>query len=249
MANAPQSMYEDLAPFAGMVVDQSKGVTVGDLVFASAQDFWSTGFIPLSTFTLPANSEVQLFSKNIGESGQGSGTAVLTAAETNNVNGDRMPANQVYIGLKCGFQIYQVAANTLDPFPLVGPVGMLKVTHNTVWSLNIGDGIKRFIGSVAHYPAGCGVSVDAYTFNTVGLGAAALQGYRGTDGVAFCNNGIPSAAELRTLPLPVIFPPNIKTDIRLLTGGASVLTADDVTSGNSIAYRMTFRGYMMTLPV
>jgi hypothetical protein len=198
-------------------------------------------------YVLAGNSEVQLFSKNIGETGQGF-TAALTIAETNNVNGDRMPANQVYIGLKAGFQVYVTSsAASLDPFPILSQFGMYKIANSTVWSLNIGDGIKRFIGTVAQYPAGCGPWAPSWEMDTTGLGAAA-GAFLGTNGVGYANNGAPFASELRSLPLPVIFPPNIKTDIRLLTGTAVTLTADDCVTAYAICYRMTFRGYMMTLP-
>jgi len=244
-------MADDLAPFAQMVVDQSRGVTVEDLAFASAQDYWSTGFIPLSTLTMLANSEVQLFSKNIGETGQGSAQA-LTISETNCVNGDRMPANQVYIGLRAGFHVYQVAAaalatTALDPFPILSPVGMTKIAQNIVWSLNIGDGIKRFIGNIDHYPSGSSFYASDFKFNAAGLALVASP-FKGTRGVGYANNGAPFASELRSLPLPVIFPPNIKTDIRIKSGSAILLTADDITSSYAVAVKMTFRGYMMTLP-
>jgi hypothetical protein len=242
-----QTMADDLAPFAQMVVDQSRGVTVGDLAFASAQDFWSTGGIPLATLTLNANSEVQLFSKNVGETGQGF-TVPLTISETNNVNGDRMPSNQVYIGLKVGFQVYSTSAVTsLDPNMFLSPKGVQKVTQAAAWSLNIGDGIKRFIGNVAQFPAGAGPWASSWVYNTAGLIVAAAANL-GTNGVSYSDNGAPFASELRSLPLPVIFPPNIRTDIRIQTGTAVTLTADDCLSGAVICYRMTFRGYMMTLP-
>ena len=42
-----KSIFEELAPFASMVVDQGRGVVVSDLAFASAEDRYSTAFITL----------------------------------------------------------------------------------------------------------------------------------------------------------------------------------------------------------
>ena len=54
---------------------------------------------------------------------------------------------------------------------------------------------------------------------------------------------------MRKLPLPVIFPPNIKVDIRVTSGNQ--FTLQDTTLfavSTCIAVKQTFRGYMMTLP-
>jgi len=240
--HSQKSIYEELKPFAGMVIDQGRGVTVSDLAFASAEDRYSTAFIGLSTLTLPARQAKKLFQKNIGETGQGSDIA-LTRGETNNTNGDRQPSNQVYIATQLGFQIYAVTQSTsLAAIPILNPTAMYAIGLNTVWNLTVGDGIKRTLGTVLEYPSGSGIDVAM----DGGSSPSIIHG--------FSNNGWVGAAK-RKLPIPIVFPPNVQVDIEVETGTAQVLVNNlGVTwgglsySGGSIAYKATFRGFRMTLP-
>lgn len=239
-----KSIFEELAPFASMVVDQGRGVVVSDLAFASAEDRYSTAFITLGALaTLPANSSVKLFQTNIGGTGQGSPFA-LTVAETNNTNGDRQPSNQVYIATHFGFQIYAVQSGLTSIAPLSNYGDMYKVAAGTSWNLTIGDGIKRTLGTVLEYPAGSGIDAQAAV-----SGATAVS-------ADFPNNGWVGCSA-RKLPIPVIFPPNIQVDIELLTGNAQPLeggcygttvTGNALKANDLIAYRATFHGFRMTLP-
>lgn len=237
-----KSIFEELAPFASMVVDQGRGVVVSDLAFASAEDRYSTAFIQLGAgVSLPANSSVKLFQTNIGGTGQGSPFA-LTVAETNNTNGDRQPSNQVYIATHFGYQLYAVTSGSTAISPLASYADVYKIAAGTSWNLTIGDGIKRTLGTVLEYPAGSGVDGQA-------TGGA-------TFGTAFPNNGWVGCSS-RKLPIPVIFPPNIQVDIELLTGNAQQLQGNAYSTGgvgaalavgDYIAYRATFHGFRMTLP-
>jgi len=244
-----KSIYEELKPFAGMIIDQGRGVTVSDLAFASAEDRYSTAFIQLSTLTLPASTTVKLFQNNIGETGQGSGSYVLTRAETNNTNGDRQPSNQVYIATHLGFQVYAITLG-LEVIPITNPNSLYSICNSTVWNLTVGDGIKRTLGSVLEYPAGSGV--DTTLSSGVGSSVAVVA----APSVAFSNNGWIGCAK-RKLPIPIVFPPNVQVDIELETGGAQILIdnnnaisgvwATTFTTGK-IAYKATFTGFRMTLP-
>lgn len=242
------SIFEDLAPYASMIVDQGRGVTVADLAFASAQDYWSTCAIPLTAVagTVAANNEEQLFQTETGAIGQGF-TVASTISQTNNVNGDRMPSNQVYVGLKCGFNLYNLpTVAALTPYNLFStPTDLAAVADNFAWTLNVGDGIKRDIGSLIGYPAGTGIY--AATPGLAPTTAAAGPGIPSSQGV---QNGGPNVS-MRKLPLPVIFPPNIRTAITVRNGNQFVLndtTALNWVANSVIAIKMTFRGYMMTLP-
>lgn len=234
-----KSIFEELAPFSKMVVDQGRGVVVSDLAFASAEDKYSTSFIQLSTLTLPANSSVKLFQKNVGESGQGISTN-LTIAETNNKNGQRQPSNQVYIATHLGFQLYTVNSTgtslAVVPFSGISAWSDMYITAaSTTWSLNVGDGIERTLGTVLEYPAGSGIDSPA------GIGSGAT-----TYSATFAPNNGWVGCKKRKLPIPIIFPPNIDVDIQLKTGAAQTLAGVD--SSSYIAYRATFTGFRMTLP-
>lgn len=239
-----KSIFEELAPFASMVVDQGRGVVVSDLAFASAEDRYSTAFITLgAAATLPSNSTVKLFQSNIGQTGQGSPFA-LTVAETNNTNGDRQPSNQVYIATHFGFQLYAVQSGQTAIAPLATYGDAYKIAAGTTWNLTIGDGIKRTLGTVLEYPSGSGIDTQA------ALGQAS------TTSSQYPNNGWVGCSS-RKLPIPVIFPPNIQVDIELKTGNAqpleglcfgTTITGNALASGDVIAYRATFHGFRMTLP-
>lgn len=242
--DSQKSIYEELKPFANMIIDQGRGVTVSDLAFASAEDRYSTAFIPLTALTLPTGSTVKLFQKNIGETGQGSGTFALTRSETNNTNGDRQPSNQVYIGTHLGFQLYAIDSTGLKVIPITKASTVYKIAMSTVWNLTVGDGIKRTLGTVLEYPAGCGV-------DWVGA-SGAIATYAG-----LANNGWLGGSK-RKLPIPIVFPPNVQVDIELETGTGGLISDNIVSAsktggagifaGGKIAYRATFRGFRMTLP-
>jgi len=246
-----KSIYEELKPFAGMIIDQGRGVTVSDLAFASAEDRYSTGFIQLTTLVLPSSDTVKLFRTNIGGTGQGSGSLELTRAETNNTNGDRQPSNQVYIATHLGFQVYAISGTFVN-IPIMNPASIYKIGMSTVWNLTVGDGIKRTLGTVLEYPAGSGIDVKA-----AGTGAGAIITAAAPSFNAFSNNGWVGCNK-RKLPIPIVFPPNVQVDIELETGSAQTLIDNAEQAGwgggtasfegGKIAYKATFRGFRMTLP-
>jgi hypothetical protein len=247
-----KTLYSELRPFADMMIDQGRGVTVSDLTFASAEDRYSTSYIPLTngtsaggtSVTLPAGSVVKFMQKNIGEAGQGF-TAALTVGETNNTNGDRQPSNQVYIATHLGFKVYGTArASSLDEITIEDQATMAKICGNTTWSLTVGDGIKRTLGTVLEYPAGSGPT----GFVALSSTTAVLS--------SFANNGAADCEQKRKLPIPIVFPPNIQVDLELKTGAAqtfnnNVLAATSVNGQGGfggIAFKATFKGFRMTMP-
>jgi hypothetical protein len=240
-----KSIFEELKPFAGMVIDQGRGVTVSDLAFSSAEDFYSTGIIALSTLTLPAGSPVSLFKANVGDNGgQGWTSGTLTIAETNNKNGDRQPSNQVYIATHLGFQIYALTGVVgFQGIYINNPHSLYLIAINTTWSLTVGDGIKRTLGTIMEYPAGSGIDADV-----------AIAG--STDSLWSCANNGWVGCQKRKLPIPIVFPPNIQVDIELKTGAAQILhdnvgdtgSVTELFTGGAIAYKATFTGFRMTMP-
>lgn len=248
-----KSIFEELKPFANMVIDQGRGVTISDLAFSSAEDFYSTGAIALSTLTLSAGSTVKLFEANIGDNGgQGFSNVTLTVGETNNKNGNRQPSNNVYIATHFGFQIYAVTSvDKLNAVPINNPNAMYQIAANTSWSLTVGDGIKRTLGTVLDYPAGSGIDTALAL-----AGSAAGFGGGGVGALSFANNGW-VGCQKRKLPIPIVFPPNISVEIELKTGAAQTLPNNPASnnsqgatsySGGAICYKGVFSGFRMTLP-
>jgi hypothetical protein len=253
-----KTLYSELRPFADMMIDQGRGVTVSDLTFASAEDRYSTSFIPCTVgtaglasglITLPAGQTVKFMQKNIGESAQGF-TAALTVGETNNTNGDRQPSNQVYIATHLGFKIYGTGgAGTLNEITIQSQAAMAQIAGNTTWALTVGDGIKRTLGTLIEYPAGSGVT------GYVALGGGTTAG--ATSFVSsWANNGSADCEQKRKLPIPIVFPPNIQVDLELKTGAAqswlnnsgSTLSVFGGQVYTGIAFKATFKGFRMTMP-
>lgn len=252
-----KTLYSELRPFADMMIDQGRGVTVSDLTFASAEDRYTTSYIPLTIATaglgnglcvLPAGQTVKFMQKNIGEAGQGF-TASLTVGETNNTNGDRQPSNQVYIATHLGFKIYGTAgAGSLNEITIQSQAAMAQIAGNTTWALTVGDGIKRTLGTLIEYPAGSGVT----GFVSVGGSSAAAPVLVSS----WANNGSADCEQKRKLPIPIVFPPNIQVDLELKTGAAQSFlnnsgTSNSVYGGQAyggIAFKATFKGFRMTMP-
>lgn len=238
-----KSIFEELKPFANMVIDQGRGVTISDLAFSSAEDFYSTGAIALNALVLNAGSTVKLFEANIGDNGgQGFANVSMTVGETNNKNGNRQPSNNVYIATHFGFQVYATTSvNSLNAVPIQNATSLYQIAANTAWSLTVGDGIKRTLGTVLDYPAGSGIDTALST---------------GTGGfTSFSNNGW-VGCQKRKLPIPIVFPPNISVEIELKTGASQALLDNQATAGvdasvftgGAICYKGVFSGFRMTLP-
>jgi hypothetical protein len=257
-----KTLYSELRPFADMMIDQGRGVTVSDLTFASAEDRYSTAFIPLvsssassptvgvaaANTTLPAGQTVKFMQKNIGEAGQGF-TASLTVGETNNTNGDRQPSNQVYIATHLGFKIYgTLNAGSLNEIQIQSQGAMGQIAGNTTWALTVGDGIKRTLGTILEYPAGSGVTGFVAVGGPTVAGAALIS--------SWANNGSADCEQKRKLPIPIVFPPNIQVDLEIKTGAAQTFQNNASTTASvfggapygGIAFKATFKGFRMTMP-
>ena len=252
-----QTLFEALKPFAGMVIDQSKGVTVSDLTFASAQDFYSTCNIPFTagTLVIGAGSTQNLFQNDVGQLGQGYAIRPLDISTTNNRNGNKMQANNVYIATHLGWSCFGTSTVNEAPIPIDNAMTMWAATNNMSWSLEVGGGILRTLGLIREYPAGSGASVGGAAGGTNLVPASVSLGNRATaaNGALLCPK--------RKLPIPIVFPPNITVAIAVTSGGA-VTVLDNLGQGlgiaggpvqslvgGGLAYKATFTGFQMTLPV
>jgi len=252
-----ETFLKDLQPYSRMTV--VPGVTVGDLNFASAQSVFSTAYIQPSAAadTFAANREVDLFQAAIGDNGQGLAPGqVMTRGQTNWLDSQgRLPANEVFIGIRCLVSIYKHRnsdkalvsgasfANTLTVYssdlPIPDVASVYAIAKEFSWDYQTGDGIIRNAGALAGYPQGGGVWEAP--LGAISAGAVAVQ------------NGWPCPTVARDLPIPFMFLPNISTRVKIRSGSAITLTAGsiDYNTANAeyLAIRMTFQGYKLTMPV
>jgi hypothetical protein len=240
---AEKSIFEELAPYAKMVV--VPGVTVGNLTYSNQQDLYSTAaFSTNATGIIAANQQLQFFTGALGESAitQGYTGGVLSLSQTNSkFTRGQAPANQVYIATHAGFQLSQISTLDLSAAHkeslLVGIVNdsqnvsdAFSIANNFSWNLTIGRGITRNIGTLAEYPA-----VNA-----------------GTN--VYAQLGTPLAC-LKKLEVPIIFPPLVNVTIGAQCGSfiqlQQVITIDGAAGAGTtlVQAKMILRGYLMTMPV
>lgn len=221
----------ELAEFAHMTV--VPGVTIGDMVFISAQHLYSTGAQAIaSANTLPTNISVDLFKVGRGGIGQGFATNPLTWAETNfeDDNG-RYGANEAFVAHSASVRVYKrssnLLANTEIPAPLP-PELINNVIYSCSWTLETADGIKRNMGLLAGYPAAGGAG-----------GLCALPSAGSTTDLMPARggvNGYPSHRFRRKLPVPVVFGPNLSNKIQIVNGTGNCITTGSVYEGSGSAF-------------
>lgn len=243
-------LISDLAPYARMTV--ADGVTIGNLVFSSAQTIYSTGLIAAGgAGVLSANSQVTLFSGAVGAAGsQGyAAGATLTESETNFFDSDgRLGSNECFVGIRCGFTVYKRSGNALAASETVEHIGSVSALHGLLdslsWEWNPGDTINRIIGPIGDYPAGGGVYGHNIIAN-VPVGPGAPLGAQGA------TNGYPSYATFRKLPLPIVWKPNIRTQVKVSCGSGFTSPAGAAAWEDTdyLAIRMTVQGVKFTMPV
>jgi hypothetical protein len=214
-----------------------KTIALGDLVYASQEDRWTTSGIAISSNAIAANSKVRFFQNNIGEAGQGF-TAVATETETNNENGARFQGNEVYVSVGVGFQLYTTSGvDSLAYVPFTNAADVQKIADGLYWTHKVGAGPERKIGSVAQFPYGAGV----YGIGTVQPSSAVTGSVLLTSGA---QNGGPNVP-MRKFAMPMVFPPNIEVVLNLACGTSIA----SLTATGALAIRSYMRGYRFTLPV
>lgn len=253
-----ETFLKDLQPYSRMTV--VPGVTVGDLNFASAQSVFSTGYIqPSAADTFAANQELDLFQAAIGDNGQGLAPGqVMSRGQTNWLDSQgRLPANEVFIGIRCLVSIYKHRnsdktlisgasfASTGTPpvfssqLPIPDVAAVYEIAKEFSWEYQTGDGIIRNAGALAGYPQGGGVWEAP--LGAISAGAVGVQ------------NGWPCPVTARELPIPFMYLPNITTRVKIRSGSQLGLTTGSIDYNTAyaeyLAIRMTFQGYKLTMPV
>lgn len=254
MAIKDEQFLKDLQPFARVTV--VPGVTVGDLNFVSAQSIYSTGYVsPTTDNNFAANIDLDLFQAAIGDNGQGLAAGqLMTRAQTNfQDSAGRLPANEVFVGIRCLVSVYQhvnadvaVTGVTLplsNAIPIPDQTGAWDIVKELSWEYQTGDGIIRNVGALSGYPQGGGVYDAVNSANAAGDTIGAQNGY-------------PCPTVSKELPIPFMFLPNISTRVKVKSGSpittptaADFLVAAAQVKLRALAIRMTFQGYKMTMPV
>lgn len=255
MAIKDEQFLKDLQPFARVTV--VPGVTVGDLNFVSAQSVYSTGYVaPTSANNFAANIDLDLFQAAIGDNGQGLAAGqVMTRAQTNwQDSAGRLPANEVFVGIRCLVSVYQhinadvlpvsgVVLTNSNAIPIPDQTGAWDIIKELSWEYQTGDGIIRNVGPLAGYPQGGGVYDAVNSADAAGTTIGAQNGY-------------PCPTVAKDLPIPFMFLPNISTRVKVKSGSpittpaaANFVVATAQVPLRALAIRMTFQGYKMTMPV
>lgn len=252
MATQEKSIFEELAPYAKMVV--VPGVTVGNLTYSNQQDLYSTAaFASGATGIVAANTTVQFYVGALGESAitQGYASSTLSISQTNSTfSKGQAPANQVYIATHAGFLISKIS--TLDlaagtPTESLLPINfnagagaafagdVYSVGQNFSWDLTIGRGITRTIGTLSEYtmPGVWGITDEGPT------AALATGQSSGQNGSPYCG--------LEKLSVPIVFPPLV--NVTLTASNGSPFQLVDTGAATNVQIKMVLRGYLMTMPV
>lgn len=259
-----KSIFEELAPYAKMVV--VPGVTVGNLTYSNQQDLYSTAaFSTGATGIVPANQTLSFFNGALGESAitQGYSGGILSLAQTNSKFArGQAPANQVYIATHAGFQLSQLSTRDLSaPHQESLLVGLTEtqtnvsdvfsIANNWSWSLTIGRGITRTIGTFSEYPAPGVWAFQDDGFPQTPAGDPSARTQVGDN--VFAQLGTPLAC-LKKLEVPLIFPPLVTVEIGAVCGTfqqlqQSFASAAVGAGAINVQVKMILRGYLMTMPV
>lgn len=252
MAYDQKSIFEELAPFAKMIV--VPGVTVGQLQYVNATDLFSTGtFASSGAGVVGANTEVKLFNAALGDqaANQGYTGGTMTLSQTNSkFSKGQAPANQAFIAISAGFQITKISTQDLSgAAPVVSLLGtevgqlagsvsgqsdLYSVAQSFSWDLTVGRGITRTIGTLSEY---CSPGTFAATSDDVADGAISND--------ASSQLGTPYTC-LKRLEVPLIFPPLVNVSIEAKNGSPFQLINAATTN---VQIRMILRGFLMTMPV
>ena len=246
MAYEEKSVFEELAPFARMVV--VPGTTVGNLVYSNQQDLYSTSvFSSDGTGVVAANTTVQFFVGALGESAiqQGYGAGTLSLAQTNSrFSKGQAPANQVYVATHAGFLLSRISGTDLTATPTESLLSIsnagfggdvFSVGQNFSWDLTIGRGITRTIGNLAEYNAN-----SAWAIRDEGPVAATVNNL--TSG----QNGKPGC-QMQRLQVPIVFPPLVNVNLTASCGSPFQLV--NTAAATNVQVKMILKGYLMTMPV
>ena len=253
--------FEELNPVLDVLVDASRGICVGDLAFASYEDYYSTGVLGALTSggVLAASSEVQLYASKIGDpGGQGwNSTVIHNYGLTNNQDGAALSVNSVYVAVRTGFRVYVTTdTSTVDLMCHQNADDLCRLLELAYWSYNVGETIENRIGSLMDWPTGAGISLGGI------VGSSAFGTLSATEYKNSASQGLQNAGHaMRYLPIPLVLQPEVQVDIRVKTGHAITFkrnTAATSTAAaipglvssatNGIIVKQVMRGIKLKLP-
>lgn len=250
MAMEEKSIFEELAPFAKMVV--VPGVTVGNLAYSNQQDLYSTSvFSSSAAGVVAANTTVQFYVGALGEQAaqQGYTGGTLSLSQTNSTfSKGQAPANQVYIATHAGFLLSKISDTNLTASPTESLLqtstltagaankgDVFSVGQNFSWDLTIGRGITRTIGLLSEYTVS-----QAYGVTDEGPAVA------GAISSISVQNGSPQVG-ITKLQVPIVFPPLVNVSISAQNGSPFFMLS--TAAATNVQIKMIMRGYLMTMPV
>lgn len=249
MQQTQEEIFRELQRYANLTV--VPGVTVGRLSYVANTDLYSKGVTPaLSSGVVPDDTEIKLFHKAIGETGQG-WSAGLTEAQTNiKFDNGTMDANECYLATHAGFKISLVDAvdpsATLTEALVPTPSALFGIGAHFSWELQEGRGNKRIIGSLLDWPAGSGVWAS-HGQNLGGINT----GSHDFTASHVSQNGAPDCL-MRRLPDPIVFRPLVNTSISVKCGaGFTVVLPSSPVALDAYAIQITMilKGYQFTMGV
>ena len=247
-----EDVFTELRPYADLAV--VPGISVGDLTYVASQAFHSEATFAASSAVIPSSTELAMFYGAEGDSGLQGWTGSLTLAQTNwPYSKGVCSANNVFLGLYLGFDVYLVnsatTSGTLNYFQIDDSYATLATSgggclsavaalcRNFTWDLTQGRGIKRIVGPLDQYPGAEGSYV---------VGAASGSNSTATGTVQWnAQNGM-SGAFKQKLKLPIVFAPLIPTSINVANGSGFTITG---LGSTLVVIRATMTGYSMTMPV
>ncbi len=271
MSNEMKSIFEELAPYARMVV--VPGVTVGKLTYANQQVLYSTGLFSTNTAgEVAANLRVPLFNAALFEPAQNQGFSAgsMSLKETNSkFSKGQAPANQCFIATHAGFWLgtrtstsaavttateglTNIFADGANSALWDGLNDTFTLAHNLSWDLTIGRGITRTIGTLAEYGAPAAYAKEAKITRIAAESAADTQANLTVNKGQL---GSP-AAQLKKLETPIVFPPLVNVGIEVRSGSpfqtlplGSGAPGALVPTAQNFLVQMLLRGFLMTMPV
>jgi len=229
-----------LERFADQVFSNSQGVyTLDDFEYLDDTPLFSAAAFTVTNGTI--GGDFTLFSTPEGTSGQGWPIATfpqLTVAETNlqgGQQGGKFPANQSYVGIAGGFDVYCIPADRTGALTQLGgiqipdPSDLHQILSGITWSWNIGGRQSPTIEyePIKAWPTGFGV----WTSGAAGTAQASA-------------NGGP-LSQMRKFPFPLMFPPQIAASLKVRVNRApSNFVA--LPNGSLVVVSCHLRGYMLT---
>ena len=252
-----ENIFEELAPYSRLTV--IPGISVGQLNFVNQQDLVYTAVTTATSGAVAANTQLQFFQGTLGDSATTAGYSAgqLSLSQTNSrFPRGQAPANQCFLAVSAGFSVTLLrdstgtAADAIDltkspkAAQFYDPDDLYQIAHSFSWDLTIGRGITRTIGPIAAY---CGPdNVTTLQNDTSGDASSPTNLLASAQGVGTCQLGKPGMGFTK-LKVPIVFPPLVNVAINAQNGSPFTLANSGVNS--YIQFRLTLRGYLMTMPV